>query len=72
MFPLSCAHVRAHTGCEMSAHKKIWSTHMCSIQKWFFLIFHTHHSKFRWVQVKCCTKTFMHTPTLKSWREHWS
>src|SRR6218665_4124061 len=24
MFPLSCARVRAHTGCETSAHKKTW------------------------------------------------
>jgi len=31
MFPLSC--VRAHTGREMSAHKKTWSTHKFSFEK---------------------------------------
>jgi len=27
MFSLSCVHVHAHTGREMSAHKKTWSAH---------------------------------------------
>ena len=39
MFPLSCAHVRAHTGRETSAHKKTWSAHRISFQKWFFTYF---------------------------------
>src|SRR6218665_217259 len=33
MFPLSCACV--HTCCEMSAHKKTWSTHKFSFKKCF-------------------------------------
>src|SRR6218665_342203 len=32
MFPLSCAHVRAHTGCEMSAHRKTLSAHKFSFK----------------------------------------
>ena len=32
MFPLSCAHVLAHTGHEISAHKKTWSTHKFSFK----------------------------------------
>jgi len=32
-FPLSCAHVRAHTSCKTSAHKKTWSAHKRSFQK---------------------------------------
>jgi len=27
MFPLNCERVRAHTGREMSTHKKTWSAH---------------------------------------------
>jgi len=45
MLPLSCACLRAHTGREMSAHKKTWSTHKCSLQNNFCTVFHTHHSK---------------------------
>jgi len=59
MFPLRCARrVRAHTGREMSAHKKTWRAHKCSFQKWF-CTFHTRHSKFRWLQVQCCTKEIL-------------
>ena len=35
MFPLSCARVRAHTGHEMSAHEKTWSTHKFSYKNGF-------------------------------------
>jgi len=34
MFPLSCARECAHTGRETSAHKKTWSAHKYSLQKW--------------------------------------
>jgi len=53
----SCAH-------RTSAHKKTWRAHKCSIQKCFLHIFHTHHSKFRWVQVKFCTKEILCTRRL--------
>jgi len=35
MFPLSCVHVRTHTGHEMSAHKNTWSTHKFSLKNVF-------------------------------------
>ena len=52
--PSKLAHVSTHTGRETSARKKT-SAHKCSFQKCFLLIFHTFHSKFRWVLEKCCT-----------------
>src|SRR6218665_944828 len=41
MFHLSSARVHAHTGREMSTHKKTWSTHKFSFPKLFLHIFHT-------------------------------
>jgi len=53
-FSISCARVRARTGCETSAHKKTWSTQYDPSKNVF--AHNARHSKFRWVQVKCCTK----------------
>ena len=39
MYPLSCAHVHAHTGHETSAHKKTWSTLKSFFQKCFCTYF---------------------------------
>jgi len=39
MFPLSCAHVRAHIGRDTSAHSKTQSTHKCSFQNVFCTYF---------------------------------
>jgi len=36
MFPLSCAHLHAHTGRETSSQNKNWNAHKCSFQKCFF------------------------------------
>src|SRR6218665_1131152 len=60
MFRLSSARVCAHIGRETSAHKKTWSAHKCSFQNCVLHIFHTRHSKFIRVQVKCCTKDVLH------------
>ena len=35
MFPLSCARVRAHTGHEVSARKKTWSTYKFAVKNDF-------------------------------------
>ena len=39
MFPLRCVRVRAHKGREMSAHKKTWSAHKCSLKNAFCTYF---------------------------------
>jgi len=39
MLPLSCAHVRSHKGCEMSAHKKTWSAQNISFKNVFAYYF---------------------------------
>src|SRR6218665_2954176 len=39
MFPLSCARVHTHTGCEKSTHKKTWSTHNFSFKTCFCMYF---------------------------------
>jgi len=39
MFSLSCARVRPHTGHEMSAHKKTWSTQKFSFKHCFCTYF---------------------------------
>jgi len=40
MFPLSCARACAHTGREMSTHKKTWSAHKFSCKKSVLHIFY--------------------------------
>jgi len=50
MFPLSCVPVRAHTGREMSAHKKTWSTHTFFFKNGVLPIFPTFRSKYKGVR----------------------
>ena len=61
MFPLGCA--CAHTGREMSAHKKTWSAHKFSFKKISLHIFYTWRSKNRRALVKCCTRKILCTQT---------
>ena len=68
MFPLSCARVCMHIGCETSAHKKTRSahkSHKCSLQK---CVFHIHTSfQTQMSSGKILHKgNFMHTQTLKN------
>ena len=39
MFPLNCVCVHAHTGRDMSTHKKTWSAHKFSFKKYFCTYF---------------------------------
>ena len=68
MFPLSCACVRAHTGREMSAHKKTWDGHKSSFKKCFFA--HLTYMSFDMSAGKMLhTGNVLHTKTLKNLRE---
>ena len=60
MFPLSCA--RTHRSWHERTQETL-SAHKFSIQKCLWHIFHMHHSKFRWVKVKCCTKEIIYAHT---------
>jgi len=58
MFPLSCAHVRAHAGHETSTHKKTWSAHKYSFRKCFshisYTSFHMHINSGKVLDQKIC------------------
>src|SRR6218665_2359703 len=62
MFPLSCVHVRAHTGRETSAHKKTRSAQQNFLSNSFWHIFYALHPIYRQVLVNVAQqKLYAHT-----------